>query len=477
MKDIKKVFEEARKDLYYPPIGLKINESEECRLEFGRKHSVVVGRRLAKRLDEKGLLGAFHHALNHWARHPYDLKTVILESFWLRDYKNGEAIRELFDDVVVNLDLVINRGLDAIAETYQELPVKSEGEALIRAYLSRITGLSFGRVKLDERLEERLESMLKIDFLDRRNLKLNIQKFAELVYDLEISVQFGNPGIGDFPEEEIERAMAEIAREVDIKEYEEIMKFLGISREEGKPRGADVDWYMHRASRYVVYIESSEKTGSLYPKELVDFGLDDPIDFYSPVESYGKVIPGIAKMYRAEEFEGQSSEARNAVIIIDSSGSMKDPRKCSYAVLGAFAIARSYMDVGGKVGVINFSGKSIEQAPCRGKEVYEALAVYQGGGTRLDVGKLKQYIERYACKDYDFILITDAGIENIEEVVRYLSHLKNLTVIWITDYAGDVEDFKMRSRKLEDIAGNFFSVKDERDIPKIVIRWRRGYES
>ncbi len=470
---MREVFERARSDLYYPPIDLKIINGAECRLELSRRHRIVAGRELLKMLSREGLLGAFHHALNHWARHPYDLKTVILESFWLRDYENGNAIRELFDDVVVNLDLVVNRGLDAVAEMYRELPVRSEGDALIRAYFSRITGIDFGRTELDEKLEKRLESLLKIDFLDRKRLKSNLLKFSELVHDLEISLPFENPELGDFSKEDVERAMAEIAREVDLKEFEEISKFLGISGEQGEQRKADVDWYIHRASRYVVYIESSEKTGSLYPNELVDFSLDDSVEFYSPVESYGRVIPGIAKKYSAEEFYGVSSEARNAVIVIDSSGSMKDPKKCSYAVLGAFAVARSYMDIGGKVGVVNFSGRNLELPPCRGREVYETLAIYQGGGTRLNADRLKSYIERYGCSKFDFILITDAGIENIEEAVKELSSL-NLTVIWINEYAKDVKDFVKRGKRLKEVATNFYEVEDEKDIPGIVIRWRRG---
>ncbi|AEA47856.1 VWA domain-containing protein [Archaeoglobus veneficus] len=467
------VFEKARKDMLYPPIGLTITDGDVCKLEFSRKHRLVIGRDFARKFSEKGLLGAFHHALNHWAKHPYDLKTIILESFWLRNYENGNEIRELFDDVVANLDLVVNRGLDAIAETYRELPVEGEADALLRAYFSEITGLDFGKFELSDELERRLSVLLKIDFLDRRKLKSNIQLFAELFSDLDISLPFENPSLDDFSKQEIERALAEIAKDVDLEEFEEISKFLGISGGEGKQRRADVEWYRHKASRYVVYIESSARTGSLYPNELVDFSLDDAIDFYSPIESYGKIIPGIAKKYEAEEFEGQSSEARNAVIIIDSSGSMKNPQKCSYAVLGAFAIARSYMDMGGKVGVINFSGRSIEVPPSRGNDVYEALAVYQGGGTRLDVEKLKSYVEKYDCAECDFILITDAGIENIEEAVAYLSSLRSLTVIWIREYAKDVEDFRKRSGRLKGIAANFIEVEDERDIPKIVIRWRK----
>jgi len=469
---MREVFEEARRDLYYPPIDLKIINGVECRLELSRKHRVVAGRELVKRLSRKGLLGVFHHALNHWARHPYDLKTIILESFWLRDYENRDAIRELFDDVVANLDLVVNRGLDTIAEMYRELPIESEGDALLRAYFSRITGIDFGKVELGDELEKRLESLMRIDFLDRRKLKSNLLKFSELVHDLEISLPFENPSLENFSKEDVERAMAEIAREVDLKEFEEISRFLGISGDQGEQRRADVDWYIHRASRYVVYIESYKKTGSLYPKELVDFSLDDSVEFYSPVESYGKVIPGIAKRYNAEEFYGQGSEERNAVIVIDSSGSMKNPKKCSYAVLGAFAVARSYMDKGGKVGVVNFSGRNVELPPCRGRGVYETLAVYQGGGTHLDADRLRSYIEKHGCNDFDFILITDAGIENIEEVIRELSAL-NLTVIWINEYAKDVKDFIKRSKKLKEVATNFYEVEDERDIPKIVIKWRR----
>jgi hypothetical protein len=505
---IQELFKRARKDLYYPPI-LKIELTEKQAVEVdlaAQKHKLLIGEGVADQYTEEALLGIFHHELNHWAKHPYDLKTIILEYSWLSDTAHKSEVRNFFDDVVVNLDLTINKGLEEIAQTYRELPLGDAADRLLRAFYTRVSGIDFGFRELDPDLEEKLSALRAIDFLDlnRVRIKNNIRRFAEIIDPLiDLGDQIGLPftffNQGDFRKDEIIRAMEGIAREVTPREYQRIAAEVleeikgntlklpsqrsggkGITRGEEdllqdleKP---DVSWYRSRARRYSIFIESLVRQGSLYPDQIMDFDLDDSIETYNPVESYGKVLPSLAKKHQLAEFEryGEYS-VPDAVILMDSSGSMANPEEVvSYGVLGAFAVARNFFALGAQVGVINFSNSNLMLAPSRDRRtVYELLKTYQGGGTTLHLSELDQYMESVSGETIDYILITDAGIENVDRVIDYFSHIQGrLTVIWIKgegDFDERFEENYDRLIKHLPTSVTFAEVAREQDIPRIAV--------
>jgi len=496
MNEIKLLFQKARADLYYPPICefemAKIPTSE---VNFKtQKYKILVGEEFISKLSSKAIIGMFHHELNHWAKHPYDLKTIILETHWLEGYQHKTIIRNFFDDVIVNLDLVVNKGLKEIAKFYQELPLKEKIDYLLRAFYQETTGLYFGEVKMDEDLKTRLDALLQIDFLDttRARLRSNIRRFAEIIKDMvrEIKIPFFFFSLENFSSNEIKRSLAELANEIDIKEYQKIAhkvygesifligKDLKISpgkKEQASPfMPPETAWYEMRARRYSIYICGTEKTDSLYPSEIKDFSLEDPIETFSFIESYGQFFPGIAKRYELGYFEGESKiKVPDVVIIIDSSGSMKHPDKeLSYAVLAAFAIARNYFEAGAKVGVINFSDRNIELFPTKERQrVYQLLKFHQTGGTTLHIEDFKSYMEKVG--DVDCVLITDAGIDNLSSLINVLSCLRQrLTIIWIKTAIGRSYGFEEHFQTLKQSLPSwvtFVEIEDERDIPRIAV--------
>lgn len=498
---INRVFKQARKDLYYPPISrVEVSNVPTSQIDFsGRRHKILIGESLVKRLSERALLGAFHHELNHWAKHPYDAKTIILEYHWLGEIFNKNIVRNLYDDTVTNLDLIINKGLEEVATVYQEVPVASKTDQLLRSFCQKVTGLDFGTAEPEGELKGKLEELSEIDFLDtsQARLKSNIKRFSHIIgglADERTMFPFSIFSLGDFTSEEVNRAMREIAREFDPQEYRkiagEVLKELAgtVERSIGISPGreslvkdlerSDIGWYKNRAQRYTVRIEAFSKKGSLYPNEIKDFELDDSIDTFSPVESYGKVLPGLSKKYELEEFEGYKEiSIPDAVVIIDSSGSMRNPDiEISYAVLGAFAIAKNYLEHGSKVGVINFSDRNLELEPTRdGDRVYNMLKVYQGGGTTLHLDDLKQYMLKIKDneKGIDYILLTDAGIDNIYKVLNYFSSFKDrLTIIWIKCDVKEDKRFQESYRLLKEklpVSVTFVEVEDEKDIPRIAV--------
>lgn len=495
-KIIDNIFRKARKDLYYPPIlRVEFSDVKTSKIDLSsRNHSISIGKDLTERLSLNALLGVFHHELNHWAKHPYDAKTVILEDQFLGDISNKDVIRNFFDDVVVNLDLIINKDLREIALVYRELPAHNDINRLLKAFYQEVTGIDFGVGRIEPQLKERIIKLSQIDFLNtsRARLKSNIRKFAEIVGDLfeeEPFLPFSLFSVRDFSSDEIRRAVRELSEELEPQEYREIVKnLIERLREAGISPGRklllqdmerpDILWYKNRSRKYAVYIKMFSKKGSLYPHELKDFELDESMDTFSPIESYGKVLPGLAKRYQLVEFEAQGEPSiPNVIIMIDSSGSMRHPdNEVSYAVLGAFSIARNYFEHNSRVGVINFSDVNIGIEPTLDREkVYRMLKAYQGGGTTLHLDQLKRYLANVTngLGEMDYILITDAGIENIVEVADYLSVLKGrVTIIWIK---GDVKGYdrfekgcKLLREKLPSSV-TFVEIEDEEEIPRIAV--------
>lgn len=518
MNEIQELFRRARRDLYYPPIDkLEPAATRTIKVDLtARRHKIFIGKGVVEQYSPAALLGILHHELNHWARHPYDLKTVILEQAWLGEAPQKNLIRNLYDDTVVNLDLVVNKGLEQVAQAYREMPLGSGLDRLMRSFYADVTGIDFGHVAIDAELEEKLRELQAINFLDlgRIHIKHNIRRFAEILQDLiedEVVLPFTLFSLEDFRTEEIFKAMEGIADEVTPREYQaiadEVLQELqkpGLKPVKRKTGGKgispgkrqllqelerpEVAWYRSRARRYAIAIESLVKQGSLYPAEITDFDLDDGIDNFDPVESYGKILPSLAKRHKLAEFEryGEIS-VPDAVIMMDSSGSMANPENVvSYAVLGAFAVARNYFNFGAKVGVINFSNSNLLLEPTVDRQaVYEMLKTYQGYGTTLHIDDLDRYVANLPAgvgvKDY--ILITDAGIENVDKVIEYFGTIEGrLTVIWIKGEGDFDEKFKENyERLIKQLPPSvtFAEVGREQDIPRIAVGKMFGaiYES
>lgn len=488
---LKSIFQQARKDLYFPPLNMEFANIPAIQLDLTTpKYRIHVNPRVTELFDDTALRGFFHHELDHYAKHPYDVKTVILEQSWIEEveenYDKARLVRNLYDDVVVTLDLVINRSLDHVARVYVDVSSDSKIVDLLKMFFEEVTGIGFRKGSSDEQLEKKLEKMMQIDFLDTRKIRVrkNVMDFADIVSDLieetQIDLPFSDFGIEDFSAKEIQRALTDLAREMDLEEFKEIAtrtdRWIGIARGDQKLyefEKPEVDWYVSRAQRHAVYIKPLSAKGSLYPGEIKDFELDDSIDSYSPENSYGKILPGLTKKYQFEEFESYAESLHDAVIIIDSSGSMKHPDKeVSHAVIGGFAIARNYLEHGSRVGVVNFSGRNLQLDLTRdSRSIYEYLKLYQGWGTTLHLEDLHQYLQENRAEDY--VLITDMGFDNLEDVVDFFARVrKRLTIIWIKEDVKEDERFKESYKAFKRILPEtvtFEEVEREEDVPQLVV--------
>jgi len=199
------------------------------------------------------------------------------------------------------------------------------------------------------------------------------------------------------------------------------------------------------------------------------------------------VLPGITQIITDEP--DPSFDLRHkipdAMISLDTSGSMTHPENMSYATLFGFIIANSYHVNGAHIGIMNCSTKSALLLPTRNRtDIDEMLCAYWGGGTVYDVDRLKEFFEglqsqhelkargiagialssdedykraimsllpherdRFERKEIsvhirecdkvyqnlDHYLVTDGGIANLPEVIEYYNtiaqHTRSIVVV------------------------------------------------
>ena len=248
-----------------------------------------------------------------------------------------------------------------------------------------------------------------------------------------------------------------------------------MGRGQGASIDADILFYMKLAESYAIPVRKLplEEKGSLHPHSHSPWEVGSPYQDIDIWTSFGKVMPGITQIWKKREGKGRGKMegVPDCLIVIDSSGSMINPRKSlSYAVLGAGCAANAYLRNDSKVAVYNFSdapmgGKDILNYTNNREEVYRILCKYFGGGTALDVEDLVPLIE--GKKNLDLFIITDMKITNLESLISFFGHLQNrITAVHIGEnpYASRFEKAVEKRRNIM-----IFTVKRKEDIPHIVL--------
>ncbi len=211
-------------------------------------------------------------------KHPYDAKTIILENHYLGNITNKVQIRNLYDDAVVNLDLIINKELTEIAQAYKEIPPFNRADSILREFYREATGLEFGNFSLEAELRDKVKALLEIDFLNTHHtfLKLNIKRFALIMQDLlggEITIPFSPFSLKELNPDQINKSLRNLAKELDLKEYQlivddvlkEILSAISPANKSlvEELKRPDIKWYEIKAMDYTIYIESIYRDGSL----------------------------------------------------------------------------------------------------------------------------------------------------------------------------------------------------------------------
>lgn len=484
-----KIWEDLKEQLGYPNLKMpeilddKIGGAETASINMRTKEIVISKKfmddlKLPFDISYKAISG---HEANHYVTCPYDLKTLLLLTYEASKSgeKNADALTNYFEDVVINIDLV-KRDINEIAEVYKAMDSTHIIDETLRALYYLRTGLDFGIKKKKHVDKEALKQINKLDYenLDTNSLRKNAKEFARIMnpllehdrkQDMGHSKKYAvidNHGFENYSGQDIYNVANSLADELEPGEYKEVMNKLP----KRLKLASDITSYYEKLSRNfpVTILSKKIQSGNIllhYSDSEWDVGDDvHEIDIY---KSKGKIFPGITrkKTYlKKPRFTGsiESDSTPDALIILDSSGSMSDPEiSRSYAVLGGFCIANQYLKRNKRIAVSNFSDhtKNLDFSTDK-KKIYSSLLQYEGLGTILDLQKVQNLID--STEECDIYLITDMAISNQDSVYSFFDNQlrTNRTNIFLIsgydiNYKGPI---------------NVHSIQDESDLPNVIIK-------
>ena len=499
-KTIKNIWPKVRKKHLFPQIPTPIvseGSSEKVAIEMKAKQIIINPlflEKLQKKMPEEEVVEALlDHGITHYTYCPWDFTTHL---FLYQEAKKVLKDKELtkistgyFLDVVSDTYCVKGRGTK-LPELYKNM--EKEGlDQVISSLYQNIWGIDLGTSNFSE-VTRRLS---RIPYLDRAKWGESIKRFSRVIKpflekeeDKKKQNPMGNHSVESYGQEEVDKGLRDFAFRVkSLKEFKEVisdfteeLSDMGYGTEGGMGRGksmsfdADILFYQKLAENYTLPIRKLplEGSGSLYPHSHSPWEVGKPVQDIDIWTSFGKIMPGITKIWQRKEGEilKEKEKVPDCIIVIDSSGSMQNPRiKLSYSVLGAMCAASSYLKAGAKVAAYNFSdaeagGKEVLNFTSKRWEIYKVLCRYFGGGTNLSFNEIENLRKE---TNPDIFLITDMQITNLEKVIDYFLSVPNrITAVYIGENKHVIR-FKQRVEKRQNIS--FFGVKKKEDIPKIIL--------
>jgi hypothetical protein len=417
----------------------------------------------------------------------------------LEEKETAERATDYFMDVVADT-YCVNQKDTPLPKIYRHLDRGVLDEA-IHALYQKIWGVDLGV----EGNEEVARKLSRIPYLDRNRWRESIRRFAKVIEpllkreeDFEEDPNGQNAldrhGLEQYSSEEIEQGLKELALDTatpaDFKDIvhdfeEEILEATQLMEQDmglgaGKSLDADILYYMKLAENFALPIikKPMEKSGALYPHHHAPWEVGSPYQDVDPWTSFGKIMPGITQRWQRLEGEmfGREEGIPDCMVVIDSSGSMTNPKQHrSDAVLGAACACDAYLRNDARVAVYNFSdvyARSRQVLPYTRdrRRIYQTLCHYFGGGTRLLVEDIHLL---QTDRIPDIFMITDMQIANLEKLIQYFNECKNrVTAIHIGENK-HVETFR-RSLGLRKNVG-IYAVEKKEDIPRIVLGKVREY--
>ncbi len=457
----------------------------------------------AKRLQpEKVIEALLDHGVAHYTYCPWDFHTHLMlyqeAKKVLKDKEMAQKSTDYFMDVVADTHCFKEKDTP-ISELYSRMERGVLDEA-VHALYQRIWGEDLSI----QGYEEIARKLSRIPYLNRKPWPESIRRFSKIIQGLlELEKKsgtlnqpspMGQNDFGRYTEQELDQGLKEFAMSTGnpgaftevVRDFEEELKEAGFDTSSsmglgpGSPLDADLLFYMKLAENYSLPIKKApiEKSGSLYPVSHSPWELGKPFRDIDPWTSFGKIMPAITQIWERREGDtfGEEEGTPNCIVVIDSSGSMTNPRQqLSYAVLGAACASDAYLRNDAKVAVYNFSDahhggrKTLDYTRHR-KRIYESICHYFGGGTRLDIKDLDSLQEP---SQPDIFIITDMQITNLEALIGYLNgHENRVTAVHIGENR-HVMQFKKSMGIRKNIS--IYSVQKKQDIPKIVLGKIREY--
>jgi hypothetical protein len=420
------------------------------------------------------------------------------------DKESAKQVANYFIDVIADTHCVKKKSTE-IPELHRRLKKKKVEEVITSLY-QKIWGIDLGVLPShpgEKGHEEIVRRLARIPYLDRTRWAESIRKFARSIKPLIVEEENEQGGQGEkgpsnpqgdhdltqYSSEEIDQGLRDYAKRTlalsefrdMVEDFSEELKEAGYGMEGGMGRGrgalidADILFYMKLAENYSIPLKKLplEEKGSMHPHSHSPWEVGSPVQDVDIWTSFGRIMPGITQVWKKREGKGRGKVegTPDCLIVIDSSGSMINPRKSlSYAVLGAACAANAYLRHQSKVAVYNFSdapmgGKDVLEYTDNREEIYRVLCKYFGGGTALDLEDLNPLIQ--GKKNLDLFIITDMKITNLETLIGFFGQLRNrVTAVHIGDnpYAARFGKAVEKNKNI-----NIYTVKRKEDIPLIVL--------
>jgi hypothetical protein len=494
-----KIWPEVRKKHFFPelPKPIIFKSADDIGLEIKSKQITLsysfIEEASRKLPAEKVMEALLDHCVAHYTVCPWDFSThltlYLRAKNVLKDTAMAQIATSYFMDVVVDTHCFKEKDTP-LPDIYRHMEKNETLDKIICALYQKIWG-----VDLNIHGHEEISSKLsQIPYLDRDLWPQSIHRFSKLIRGLLkpgghfAIISMGQGGFGNYSRVEIEQGLREFARSSrDPREFQEVIEDLPVELlEEFESDGgmglsflhssadANAQFYMRLAENYSLPLNKrpAEKSGTFYPFSHSPWELSKPFLDIDPWTSFGKIMPGITQTWERREGDtfGEEEGTPNCIIIIDSSGSMTDPKEyLSQAVLGAACASDAYLRNDAMVAVYNFSDANAGEREIlpytrERARIYQTLCHYFGGGTRLDIEDIE--ILQDPSKP-DIFIITDMKITNLKAFIDYLNKLENrVTAVHIGE-SEYVEEFKQSMKARKNIS-TFFVQRNE-DIPKIVL--------
>lgn len=444
------------------------------------------------------------HGISHYTCCPWDLSTHLQLYATAKEVLNRKSLAKLatdtFIDVVANT-YCIKEFQTSLPEVYRYLGGGAL-EGIIAALYTQIWGIDV-QGSADPILVRRLA---RIPYLDRRRWTHSLRRFVQLLQPVleeetrqhrSASPTFGHHGLEGYSADELIqglRVFASNATDIEqfrdtVHDFEDELMTLGYSAEDTAGLGlataidADVLYYMQLAQSYRLPLRGVPvaRSVALAPYSHAPWEASKPLHDIDVWTSFGKFLPGLSQTWtrRHGDLFGQREGIPNCILVLDSSGSMPNPReRLSYAVLGAACATEAYLQREAKTAVYNFSdarlgGKTILPLTNDRHAIYQSLCVYHGGGTSLWLRDLENLRRTAHGMSPDLLLITDMQLTNLEEVIDYLVGVESrITVIHVGENKA-TDHFRRATRQHPRL--RIFTVLSNQDIPHIVLGQVRNY--
>jgi hypothetical protein len=223
----------------------------------------------------------------------------------------------------------------------------------------------------------------------------------------------------------IEKEVKGLGKELGINEFKRVMSGLGL----GTHQEANKLFYRELSAEYRIFLpQRFNRSSGDFKDTPVKWDFEksfSELDMEYTIRQSPLIIPGVTTYSwktSSGEAQGLGNDYPDLLIVIDSSGSMPDPREnISYPILSAMAASETALSYGNKVAVINFSS---DFESCyfsnQSSTIDDYLMLYLDEGTNIPGDQMVKFTSKNTQPTYS-IIITDAEINNLESEIDNLS--------------------------------------------------------